>query len=104
MLTNLLETNDFKCKLGSLKILRKITLHSGVRRNITIMGGIELTINVLSDPDQRLQLLATETLANLAKFRKARRLVRKYGGLPRLISLLEIDTHKVGCCSLLSPF
>ena len=40
-----------------------------------------------------LQLLCTETIANLAKFRKARRLVRRHGGLPRLIDLLDIGDH-----------
>ena len=47
VLTNLLETDDKKCRIGSLKILRKITIHSGVRQQITVMGGIELTINLL---------------------------------------------------------
>ena len=47
MLTNLLETDEKKCKMGALKILRKITIHSGVRQQITVMGGIELTINLL---------------------------------------------------------
>ena len=40
-----------------------------------------------------LQLLCTETIANLAKFRKARRLVRRHGGVPRLIDLLDIGDH-----------
>ena len=42
-----METDEKKCKMGALKILRKITIHSGVRQQITVMGGIELTINLL---------------------------------------------------------
>ena len=37
VLTNLLETDDLKCKIGSLKVLSQITFHSDVRRHITIM-------------------------------------------------------------------
>ena len=49
------------------------------------MGGIELMIRILSDSSQELQLLAAETLANLAKFKGARRIVRKQGGIPKLV-------------------
>ena len=39
--------------------------------------------------------MATETLANLAKYKKARRLVRKYGGISKLVDLLDVDNPKV---------
>ena len=56
-----------------------------------------MCIRVLSETNPILQLLCTETIANLAKFRKARRLVRRHGGVPRLIDLLDIgDPSKVG--------
>jgi hypothetical protein len=32
-----------------------------------MMGGIELLVKILSDPDMDLQLLAAETMANLAR-------------------------------------
>ena len=38
--------------------------------------------------------MATETLANLAKYKKARRMVRKYGGISKLVALLDIDSHQ----------
>ena len=60
-----------------------------------MMGGIELLIKILSEPDSDLKLLAAETMANLAKFRKARTIVRKNGGIPKLIDLLDIDLSKV---------
>ncbi len=34
-------------------------------------------------------------MANLAKFRKARTIVRRNGGIPKLIDLLDIDLSKV---------
>ena len=37
VLANLLETDDFKCKLGSLRVLRLITVHPSIRRSVTLM-------------------------------------------------------------------
>ena len=84
-----------KCKVGSLRILRRITSHPAIRKKATLMGGIELLIKILSDPDSKLQLLAAETMANLAKFRNARTIVRKNEGIPKLIDLLDVDMKKV---------
>ena len=36
--------------------------------------------------------MATESLANLAKFKRARRVVRKQGGIPKMVDLLDVDT------------
>ena len=95
MLTNLLDTDDYKCRKGSLRILREITCHPEIRRQITLMGGIEPTITILSEPLLDLQLSATETLANLTQFRKARNIFRRHGGIPRLVDLLDVDTAQV---------
>ena len=84
--------------MGSLKILREITIHPEIRRQITLMGGIEPTIGILSDPNLNLRLITTETLANLTKFRKARNTFRRHGGIPRLVDLLDVDTSKVNFC------
>jgi hypothetical protein len=56
VLTNLLETDDLKCKTGSLRVLREITIHPSIRRSVTLMGGIELLIKILSDPNPELQV------------------------------------------------
>lgn len=101
VLANLLETEDSKCKFGALRILCQITVHPAIRKKTTLMGGIELLIKILSDPDPDLQLLATETMANLARFRKARLIVRKNGGIPKLVDLLDVDLTKVSSFSLL---
>lgn len=95
VLANLLETDDVKCKIGALRILQEITVHPQIRKKTTLMGGIELLIKILSDPDKELQLLAAESMANLAKFKKARTIVRKNGGIPKLVDLLDVDLTKV---------
>ena len=55
----------------------------------------QLMIRILSDNNQQLQLLASETIYNLAKFRRARRSVRKHGGIPKLVDLLDVDIDRV---------
>ncbi|TRY78815.1 hypothetical protein TCAL_06231 [Tigriopus californicus] len=95
VLSNLLETDEMKCKVGALRILRRITVHPAIRKKTTLMGGIDLLIKILSDPDPKLQLLAAETMANLAKFRNARTIVRKNEGIPKLIDILDIDLAKL---------
>ena len=44
VLVSLLETDDVKCKIGSLKILKEIVVHPDIRKAITHMGGIELMV------------------------------------------------------------
>ena len=44
VLVNLLETDDVKCKIGSLKILKEIVVPPDIRKAITHMGGIELMV------------------------------------------------------------
>ncbi len=56
VLANLLETDDFKCKVGSLRTLSQITTHPSIRKKLTLMGGIELLMKIISDPDQELQV------------------------------------------------
>ena len=95
VLTNLLDTDDHKCRIGSLKILREITINAEIRKQITLMGGVEPTIAILSEPYPDQQLIATETLANLTQFRRARNIFRRHGGIPILVDLLDVDIKKV---------
>lgn len=45
-------------------------------------------VKILDSPDKDLKYLAAETIANVAKFRRARRTVRQHGGIKRLVSLV----------------
>ena len=38
----MLETEDVKCKTGSLRIIKEITTHPEIRRAVTLMGGVEV--------------------------------------------------------------
>ena len=44
-----------------------------------------MLVDILGSPNRGLKCLAAETIANVAKFRRARRLVRQNGGIKRLV-------------------
>ncbi|KAL7856705.1 hypothetical protein SRHO_G00156040 [Serrasalmus rhombeus] len=89
VLINLLDTDEVKCKIGSLKIMKEISRSSQIRRAIANLGGLQTMVSILDSPDKELKCLAAETIANVAKFRRARRTVRQYGGIKRLVELLD---------------
>eukprot|EP00794_Sanderia_malayensis_P017757 gene17757-19530_t len=86
---NLLETNEIKCKIGSLKILKEISINTQIRKAIADLGGLQTMVKILQSQNKELKCLAAETIANVAKFRRARRTVRKYGGIRKLVALLD---------------
>uniref|UniRef100_A0A3Q2PWQ7 Outer dynein arm docking complex subunit 2 n=1 Tax=Fundulus heteroclitus TaxID=8078 RepID=A0A3Q2PWQ7_FUNHE len=89
VLLNLLDTNDIRCKIGSLKILTKISQNVHLRQTIVHMRGLQRMVNNLDSPVKELQALAAETIANVANDRRARRTVRHHGGIRKLVKLLD---------------
>ncbi|KAG8443312.1 hypothetical protein GDO86_011923 [Hymenochirus boettgeri] len=89
ILINLLDTEEVKCKIGALKILKEISHNSQIRCAIADLGGLQTMVQILDSPDRDLKCLAAETIANVAKFRRARRTVRQHGGIKRLVGLLD---------------
>jgi len=76
-------------QIGSLKILKEISRNIQIRRAIADLGGLQTMVKILRDPDKDLKCLAAETIANVAKFRRARRTVRQHGGIKKLVGLLD---------------
>uniref|UniRef100_A0A8C5Q5H9 Outer dynein arm docking complex subunit 2 n=1 Tax=Leptobrachium leishanense TaxID=445787 RepID=A0A8C5Q5H9_9ANUR len=89
VLINLLDTEEIKCKIGSLKILKEISHNPQIRCAIADFGGLQTMVMILDSQDKELKCLAAETIANVAKFRRARRTVRQHGGIKRLVGLLD---------------
>lgn len=81
-------------QIGSLKILKEISRSSQIRRAIADLGGLQTMVSILDSSDKELKCLAAETIANVAKFRRARRTVRQYRGIQRLVS-----QSGCGCCN-----
>ncbi|KAH3821957.1 outer dynein arm-docking complex subunit 2-like [Dreissena polymorpha] len=92
VLINLLDTEEIKCKIGSLKILKEISRNTQIRRAIADLGGLQTMVKILREADKDLKCLAAETIANVAKFRRARRTVRHHGGIKKLVGLLDCAT------------
>ncbi|NXY67685.1 ARMC4 protein, partial [Glareola pratincola] len=100
VLINLLDTEEIKCQIGSLKILKEISQNMLIRHAIADLGGLEIMVKILDSPDKDLKCLAAETIANVARFKQARRTVRQHGGIKRLVGLLECNS--VGSTNLTS--
>ena len=60
-----------------------------IRRTIVDMGGLQSIVKILDSPDKDLKALAAETIANVARFRRARRTVRQHGGIKKLVGILK---------------
>lgn len=79
--------SSFPPQLGTLAVLKEISLNIDCRRALTDLGGVQQLVETLDDPARDLQILAAETIANVCKIRKARKIVRKSGGIPKLVGL-----------------
>lgn len=53
-------------------------------------------VNILDSPYKSLKCLAAETIAHVAKFKRAHRVVRQHGGITKLVSSTRA-TH-TACC------
>ena len=73
-------------QIGALMILKEISKNTQIRRAIADLGGLQTMVKILQDPNKELKCLAAETIANVAKFRRARRTVRQHGGIKKLVS------------------
>jgi len=89
VLINLLDTDENKCKIGSLKILKEITKNLQIRQAVADLGGLQTMVEILQSKNKELKALAAETIANVAKFKRARRTVRQQGGIKKLVDLLK---------------
>uniref|UniRef100_A0ACB8FVT3 Armadillo repeat-containing protein 4 n=2 Tax=Sphaerodactylus townsendi TaxID=933632 RepID=A0ACB8FVT3_9SAUR len=92
VLINLLDTEEIKCKIGSLKILKEVSQNAQIRRTIADLGGLQIMVKILDSVDKDLKCLAAETIANVARFKRAQRTVRQHGGIKKLVGLLDCRT------------
>jgi len=93
VLINLLDTEENKCKIGALKILKEITKNLQIRRSVADLGGLQTMVEILTTRNKDLKCLTAETIANVARFRRARRTVRQHGGIRKLVDLLNIPEN-----------
>lgn len=72
-------------QIRSLKILIRISHNGEILRGIVSKRGLQSIVKLL-DSVKELKALAAETIANVAKFRQARRIIRQHGGIVKLVS------------------
>ena len=53
-----------------------------------------MLVQILQSPNRELKCLAAETIANVAKFKRARRIVRHHGGIRKLVRSTVHTTTK----------
>ncbi|XP_012145678.1 armadillo repeat-containing protein gudu isoform X1 [Megachile rotundata] len=90
ILVNLLETKDLKCQNGSLTALLQIATCTEMRRYLIDLGIVTPLIDMLRHPARDIQVLATETMAIIARIRKARKQIRVRGGIPLILDVMDI--------------
>ncbi|VDL62020.1 unnamed protein product [Hymenolepis diminuta] len=94
VLINLLETEEIRSMLGSLKILKVVSQNPELRKAISDQGGIPPMVQLLSSSNRDLKCLSAEAIANVAKFARARRTVRLHGGIKKLVALLDVSHYR----------
>ncbi|KAH9260499.1 hypothetical protein BASA82_001160 [Batrachochytrium salamandrivorans] len=88
-IVNLLDTEDPKCKIGALKILKDISQNVQIRSAVADLDGMQPLVELLRETDEDLKCLAAETISHCAKNARNRRSVRRYDGIRRLARLLK---------------
>ncbi|KAG6798342.1 armadillo repeat-containing protein gudu [Apis mellifera caucasica] len=90
ILVNLLETKDLKCQNGSLSVLLQIIASIDMRRHLIDLGIVTPLIQMLKYPARDIQVLAAETMAIVARIRKARKQIRIRNGIPLILDVMDI--------------
>eukprot|EP00054_Salpingoeca_dolichothecata_P017124 m.102085 g.102085 ORF g.102085 m.102085 type:complete len:1027 (-) comp22316_c0_seq2:122-3202(-) len=89
VLVNLLETDDTKCQIGALKILREVSVNPQINRALADLEAVRPLVNILDDQVEELQCLAAETLAHCTTSARNRQMTRAHGGVEKLVALLR---------------
>ncbi|RLU19652.1 hypothetical protein DMN91_008209 [Ooceraea biroi] len=90
VLVNLLETKDIKCQNGSLSVLLKIATSTEMKRHLIDLDIATPLIQMLKHPARDIQVLAAETMAIIARVRKARKQIRVRGGIPLILDVMDV--------------
>ena len=58
-------------------------------------------VKILDHNEKELKCLAAETIANVAMFRRARRIVRQNGGIRKLVRQINLKVDRYNCYIIL---
>lgn len=91
VLVNLTLSNDLVSRMNALIILKQLTENIDIRRYVIDLNLINSLVELLLLPALDVKAVATLTLANLAKVRLARKLIRERNALPTLVSMMDTN-------------
>ncbi|KAJ7378775.1 hypothetical protein OS493_021361 [Desmophyllum pertusum] len=92
VLVNILRTDHVNCQIGALKVLQQLTLNSKYNRRAVIkMGGVQILVDLITDGQKEVQSLAAANLANMAKSSLGRNILKRHGGIQKLVGLLDYE-------------
>lgn len=63
----------------------ELSKNHGVQKEITNLGAVQLLVRLLKGPEPQFQCLAANTIANLARVSRTRKIVRMFGGIPIMV-------------------
>lgn len=64
----------------------------GTKHSLCNLGAVQVLINLLSSKSIDVQNMSADTLANISKVKKGRKLMRKLGGIPMMVIYRTRDT------------
>lgn len=94
IMVNLLRSNDLVCRKGALYILKSLTKNIDMRRYVIDLNAIDSLVLILDEPGSDIKAIAADVLANLAKVRVARRIIRNLDGISKVINQMDITDGK----------
>ena len=82
ILINLIEVNDIRCRLISLKVLNEITKCSrAFQMKCSLNGLTEILVKLLGEPARDIQICACDTLANIGQIAYTRKVIKAIHGM-----------------------
>ncbi|TGZ54822.1 Armadillo repeat-containing protein 4 [Temnothorax longispinosus] len=86
----LLKDYDLTDKNGSLSVLLQIATSTDMKRYLIDLDITTPLIQMLKHPARDIQILAAETMAIIARVRKARKQIRIRGGIPLILDVMDV--------------
>lgn len=89
VLINLIRSEDLVCCIGTLYVLKDLSINIDMRRYIVDMNAIEMLVKTLETPAIDITTLAIDVVRNLARIRRGRKHIRNVGAIPKIVALME---------------
>ncbi|XP_016657738.1 armadillo repeat-containing protein gudu-like [Acyrthosiphon pisum] len=94
VLINILECNNDECMENALIIVHEMSQHYGIQCSLCTLDAVKPLINILLFKNNyKVKYLASETLQNIAKLRRGRKLIRLSGGIKTMVQMMNVSKH-----------